>query len=174
MVECDKCPDKLRCTTGKKDACDRGFKLKMCCRKHLAGKKEEILKMLIDVPNEMIVGTFVTYEDICPMCDDKIIIRLQMANSCNDEVKRLQDELDALKRLRDLPRPEPYEPPYRDTTGPYTLPGNPYVLPNSPIIGDFPSDKTFCKVSSGTGELFADPKDEDFYVDEESLSAANV
>jgi hypothetical protein len=118
MIECDKCPDKLRCTTGQKDECDRGFKLKMCCRKHLSTKKETIIRLLIDTPNELISGGNLVYEDICPMCKQKVSIVLQMSYGFSDIIKILQDEADRLRQeqLNDFVKPVPM-PGINDGTG---------------------------------------------------------
>jgi hypothetical protein len=91
MLECTKCADKLKCVTGEKKSCNRGFQLPMCCRKYLSGKKQEIIAFLIDCPNEMIDGDFLVYKDICPECNSAIHIRLQMALNLLDPIKQLID-----------------------------------------------------------------------------------
>jgi len=123
MVECDKCADKLRCTTGQVEECNRGFKLKMCCRKHLAGKKEDIIRLLVDCPNEMIIDNFITYRDICPMCSGEIFIRLQMCDSIIDTRENI------------IPSTEPYPM--------FPYPGGPYI-PSSPNTGG----GTWCSTTS--------------------------
>jgi hypothetical protein len=137
MVGCDKCPDKLRCTTGQVEECNRGFKLKMCCRKHLDGKMDKILKQLIEMPDEMITDPMLTYRDICPMCKCEVFVRLNICNSEKDIIKKLQEEIDVLRareaeRLReDL---KPFTNPYKDTTEPF-YPQYPPFIGDPPIPG---------------------------------------
>jgi hypothetical protein len=121
MIECDKCPDKLRCSTGQKEECDRGFNLKMCCRNHLASRKKEIIKLLLDMPNEIISNQRLVYEDVCPMCKQKIFIRLGMDYGEQDELSKLREEIERLKTIDDLGKVSP-------NTEPWTYP-NPNTMP---------------------------------------------